>query len=298
MRPRPLLAVLALVAATPVRAEPPTPEVALTFAWPAALDARFELHRVRRQPGQPERSVEGRFTGRFEGRAAGKELRLGYRDMEGAEAAGLDGATRALLRSLERITAVIDGDGGLVRLEGMDRAVELMGGMVADLPESTRGELMRIAPAAMQKDFSETWSMLVAFWSGGSLEPGATYELKADAPVAVLPGERIRMETRYSLRRVLDCPGAKGRRCVELWFRSAPEPKDVERISRAMFEKLKVGGATAGMGPPSVIAEAVLITEPDRLVPHRLEVTRSTKVATPDGTVHERVDSSTWTYRY
>jgi hypothetical protein len=169
------------------------------------------------------------------------------------------------------------------------------------VPAQARQQLLQVAPAAFQKDARDTWGALVGVWAGNDLEIGADYVMEGEAPVAVLPGERVRIDARLRAERRLDCPGTGRPGCLELHLRSVPNAEDTDRIVKAFIAKLGVTNLPAGLRDLSMVTEVSLVTEPDRLVPHRLEVKRTARAAATNGVkqLHgERVDTTTWTYRY
>ena len=164
--------------------------------------------------------------------------------------------------------------------------------------------LERMAPAMLAKEASEFWSGLVQFWEGNDLTVGDDYQSDSRAPVGALPGESVHLHTYVVVKRRLPCPGGGGQ-CVEVWMRSQADADDIERVTRRFVSELGFPEqqVTATLGEMAGSTEVTLVTEPGRLVPHRLTRTRAVRVAPAadapkDAKPVDRRDESTWTFRY
>jgi len=161
-----------------------------------------------------------------------------------------------------------------------------------------------MAPAFIAKDASETWSLLVQFWRGQNLDVGEDYLSDSEVPVPALPGEKVRMHTTIRVERGLPCPNGGGT-CVEARMRSTPDPQDVARMAKRLVGDLglPVAQVEQAVGEMSADMEAVLVAEPGRLVPHRLEKTRMMSVrpgpgAPEDAKPIEGKDVTVWIFTY
>jgi hypothetical protein len=290
--------------AAPAWAEQPEGESkssALRFAWPTRLEAEVEYRRSKYDPGRPERNMAVALTARLNAVTTGNEVRIAYTEWKGD--LGADPYARALLQSSNQIVTVVSRNGAFLRIEGTTAAEDALKKMpgLERVPAQARQQLLQIAPATFEKEARDGWGALVGVWAGNDLEIGADYVMEGEAPVAVLPGERVRIDTRLRAERRLDCPGTGRPGCLELRLRSVPSAEDTDRIINAIIAKLGVTNFPASLSDLSMVTEVSLVTEPDRLLPHRLEVKRTTKAAVANGEkrLHgERVDTATWTYRY
>jgi hypothetical protein len=79
---------------------------------------------------------------------------------------------------------------------------------------------------------------------------------------------------------------------------SAPARARRHSVNSRITELLgqKFGGTTGlgQLGGGGVAEEVTLVTEPDRLIPHRLEMVRTVRVGDP--TRPRQVDRTTWTF--
>lgn len=299
-----LLLAAALCRTGPAWAEQPHDEsksTPLRFAWPARLEADVEYRRSKLDPSRPERNMAVALTARLSAVTTGNEVRVAYTEWKGD--LGADPYARALLQSSSHIVTVVSRRGAFLRLEGTDAAEDALKQMpgLEKIPVQARQQLLRIAPAALQKEAQDAWGALVGVWAGNDLEIGADYVMEGEAPVAVLPGERVRIDTRLRAERRLDCPGTGRPGCLELRLRSVPNAEDTDRIVNTIIAKLGVASFPASLSDLSMITEVSLVTESDRLLPHRLEVKRTTRATVANGEKRlqgERVDTTTWTYRY
>ncbi len=294
-----LAATLALGLAAPPAAD----TVSFRFAWPDALAAEVEQRRTRARTGKPTAAQAARA--RMVAELRGGERRIAFRDWRvagpGPAAPGMD----PLLAAAGRITTVTTRAGGFVRVDGIEPAVEVIRALGKDAPAEARpmiGRLAQLAPSLFAKEASEQWNVLVQFWDGKDLDVGEDYEVDSRVPVPVFPGESIRVLARIRVVRRLPCPG--GGACVEARMRSEPDAKDVERLARRLFAELKVPEqASATLGEMSAVTDFTLVTEPARLVPHRLEKVRTTRIAPAPGAAAdarpaEGRDESVWSFTY
>jgi hypothetical protein len=197
--------------------------------------------------------------------------------------------------------------GAFARIEGTEPALQAIRASMKEVkgaPPDALARLEKLAPAAFIKDASETWSLLVQFWSGNDLEVGEDYLSDSVVPVPAVPGETVRIQTAVRVRRRLPCPGGAGA-CVEAWMRNEPDPQDVTRLAKRLVEELGVplGKLDQALGELSAVNEAVLITDPARLLPYRLEKTRTVTVAPGPEAPQEAKpvtgrDTTVWTFTY
>jgi hypothetical protein len=278
--------------------------VTFRYAWPAGFTAAVEYRSVKVRDGK----LAGELSLRSELQAVdrGDERVIGFRGWTGSAAAD------PLVAASGRIEWVVGRDGAFRRLEGMEEALEALRSLTKGLETHAPGaaaRLEKMAPAALTKDASETWAMLVQFWNGESLDVGEDYESDSTVPVAVVPGERVRLLARIKVQRRLPCPGARGA-CVEVTMRSQPDAEDVARILRRLLGELTAGSAqlaqlVGALGEASAATEYALVTDPATLIPYRLTKVRTITVAAasgpPAGTAAattQRRDETTWTFSY
>jgi hypothetical protein len=294
---------LAFVALTAVasRAEDaaPAPDaVALVFRWPATLAADVEYRRTRDVTGAatPVSGAPGAatFRGRLALEASGDALRVGYRDWSGPDRQDV-----ALWAAAGKVVQVVDRGGALLRVD-TDAAVKTLRALP---PLAKDAQALSLATRWIENAARDTWLALVGNWAGRELELGEEYEAVSETPVAAVPGESLRSHVRVAARVRRACPGAPEARCVELSMSASPDGQDLLRVTRALVAKLGAARSAAAIGEMSATTDIVLVTEPDGLVPHRLELTRTVDVApgaaAPAGASPRRqVDTAVWTYSY
>lgn len=295
------LAAVPAAGAAPARAVAPD-TVSFRFGWPDALAAEVETTRTRTRPGRP--STAHTLKGRLETEVRGAERRVGFRGWRLAGGQPAPAGLDPLIGAAGQITTVTTRAGAFVRVEGMEAALAALRATTKDAPAEARpmlDKLQQLAPAMLTKDASELWAVLVQLWDGKDLDVGEDYEMDSRLPVTVLPGETVRVVTRLRVERRLTCPG--GGSCVEVGMRSEPDAKDVERVAKRLFAELSVPAqATAMLGEMSAVTEVALVTEPARLVPHRMAKVRKMRVASAPGAAPqppaEGRDASVYTFTY
>jgi hypothetical protein len=290
------------LAATP--ASPAKETVTFRFAWPESLAADVTHTRSKTRPGRPaeEISLRGRLTTELRG----AELWVGFRDWK-PTAPGAAKQLDPLLAAAGKVSTVVTRNGQFVRAEGIPQAVEAMRAQFREAPAEARPALERLekmAPAMMTKEARETWSMLVEFWNGQEYELDEANELDGASPILALPGEQIRIVTRFQIDRRLPCPG-RGGGCVQVRLRSQPDAKDVERVTKRFIAELGLPEAQVSslMGEMAMTTDVVVVTDPTNLVPYRFEKTRTTRIspgpnAPADAKPMEGRDVSVWTFTY
>jgi hypothetical protein len=280
--------------ASPSPSAAPRESVALRFAWPADLSADVEYSRSRTQTGRP--ASELKLRGRLVAAARGQGIAVRYSGWSGAE-----GEAAAMLRASERLAVVVDASGQAQAVEGIPDAVEALRKIPPFTDRSPQiAKVLELLPASLEKDARENWGMLVGTWAGNDLAVGETYESESKVAVPAVPEAKIRIRLSARAVRVAECPGRNGRRCVELWMRSEPDANDVRRVVTALMERFEapreaIQGALSQL---DVVMEATILSEPSTLVPSRLEVKKSTRLAGPDGKPASREDVQRWTFGY
>lgn len=276
----------------PADAQPET----VTFAavWPGDLDVEVTYDRRKTQTGRPTQVLH--LTGRLTAARRGDGLVV----RQGRWAGGPPEAA-ALLRAVDALALVV-GPGGEV--EGVEGVAAAVAGMRKTPPfdQATPRleEALKLVGPGLEKELREQWSLLVALWAGRALELGAEYEVASTVPVAALPAEAVRLQMRLEAVRRLECPPPRAAACVEVRFTSRADPEDVRRIAVALMERLGVPGDQLEryLGELRMESAARLVTEPATLLPHELEVTKTTRSSGADAAALERVDVQRWVYRH
>jgi hypothetical protein len=246
--------------------------VTLGFAWPTVLGADVTYRWTRTSTGKPAQGVT--VVGRLNVAPEGENLRVEYADWK-REPTGRT-ATGEPPVAPEKLVDVVDKRGALVRIDGE-------------------------APALVKTVAARTWQMLVGSWAGVELKVGKEYVATVEGPVPVVPGGKLKTTLRFRVERLLDCPGSPVAKCVELKLRSEPDHKSMAKLAAAMTPGEKDKGAPNSSDILEGVEEATLVTEPDRLIPHRLTITKTVSLGRPsreDPDGRSQVDRTTWTYDY
>jgi hypothetical protein len=304
-----LAAVLPALAAGAAPEERPSRRadvVTLRFAWPDPLEGRVEYRRTRTQAGKPESTFAARFVTRAV--AEGAAIRIATRDTSwSGDAPFPPGFAEQALRASEQVVEVVDARGRFGGLEGAEAMRRVLGKIfaLAEVPRAKADRAVALAEAAMRAEAEELWNVEVGFWIGADLEVGETYAMKADASVPLVPGLRMPHEVRFSARRRVPCAaGDREAGCVELVLRTAPDAAALDRARDAVV--LAAAGEGAAIPADeirdvSAETEALVVSDPATLVPHRLVWTKRVRVTwgTPDGpATAEREDRSAYEWRY
>jgi hypothetical protein len=292
--------------------------VVLRFDWPEGFRAEVETKRSRTRAGEggSSRSATSRYT--LRAWDDGSELRVGFSDFE-LEAQDLGSLAPAAQ------TQLLAQLGDLVPDFVVTRSGEFVG--IADF-EVFRGRLDLVLDQALPKgtdpsapaltevrrlltsqEFLESraagqWNALVGTWLEGELEIGATYSYEERSPVPIFPNEEILMSYEFSAQRLLPCPrSGEERECVELELRSMTDPADAKRLIDGLLERLTPAEARGAAVFTEFELENVihLVTEPDGLVPHRHEETKTLRGTVSVGGQTQRVEQvdlteSSYTY--
>ena len=247
--------------------------VSLVFGWPDGLNADVTYRWTRSKPGKPEQALA--MTARLTVARQGKTVRVAFRDWKAQPTA--NAAPGAAAPSLEAITTVVDTKGMFVRVDGTISAT---------------------MPALSRVQAERTWQMLVGSWTDVELEIGEDVETDVEGPmpsVPGLPGGTLKTKLRFRAERRLDCPDDPSKRCVELKTRSEADRESMAKLLGKMG--VQAGAKDAGTaGDLGAVEEIALVTEPDRLIPHRLDITKA--VGRREGGPPAQLDRTTWTFRY
>jgi hypothetical protein len=301
------LAVLAALAVAAAPGAPRRPDtVALRFAWRTPLEARVAYRRTVAQEGRPPSVFTARFTTRAE--RDGERIRIASRDTGwSGDAPFPPGFADQALRASEQVVEVLDARGAFAGLEGTEAMRPVLAKIfaLAEVPREQAARAVELAEAAMRTETEQLWNLQAGFWMGAELEVGRTYAMEGEAPVPLAPGLRARQEMRFSARRRVPCgAGEREARCVELTLRTSSDAGALASAAAAILPSLAGAGVSI---PPDEVreiaaeAEALVVTEPATLLPHRLVWTKRLRATwgTPDGlATAEREERSEYEWRY
>lgn len=284
--------------------------VTLHFAWPDGMRARVRTTSVKSQNlGQMSRLQDLVATYTMTATRGEKGTSVAFNDfqIERAEASEGDRAVERLLAY--RPGFVVDAEGRLTEVIGLDTLGELLlplqQKMSAADSEQESQELQAVAQAVTSEGYLKAragaeWSNLIGTWLNRTLVPGNPEIKTEESGMSGLVESPVSTEVQVSIARIDSCFRGQARDCVRL--RLTREPREDE-LRQALLPNLGKMLGIEDWGPGgtpdlrNVVATAQLIvdTEPDTLVPHRVEALRvfSLEMVRTDGTLEIRDSNRT-----
>lgn len=272
--------------------------VSLRYGWPNGLHGTMSSRVTRRRSGVPTPEnyvVSGRCDFTVDAHAAGQQVRF-----ERCTAA-VDGASARLAAwrtLLEKLTTIdqsylVNPQGELVGVEGI---AEVKSALDQWLEENAATQA--IDPATQQTirdtlyseerltaQAADEWNAMVGIWTGADLALGETYSARIEQPAPLLPDKKIPMDVTIAATHRAPCvDGDAEARCVAMTFTSSPDAKATSELTKSLAQQLDTTGKRdapeqqAQLERMEVHHRIVLLTEPDRLIPHRVERIKDTRV--------------------
>jgi hypothetical protein len=282
----------------------------LTFAWPEDLEADVEVRKLRsgnNGRSRFERVIEGRYRLRTEPR--GDALRVAS---EGLELTNLDGQRQtkspadaiddAAASVLLAPTLLVDRDGTLREVEGIQElrrqvAERIAAKLAPEMADRAEGIAARVLS---QEKLSELWSTAVETWIGMEVEPGEAYETEVEEGGYSRPGS-------LEVSEPIACASGEGdspclRLVLETWLNGENGDPSVVSSARELFAEL---GAALPEDASIRMTEwrdtVELVTEPERLIPHRVRWRREMRFdfdVSGEQFSLSRIDETEHRYRY
>jgi hypothetical protein len=278
--------------------------VALRFGWPEGFAARvtgFESRHLVSGETEDEDRTDLSYRLRVEPAPEGSRIRyedFALRNPKTRELVplravpGLEALSSAL-----RPSFVVSPDGRFGGTPGLDEDVarinhelDALQARTEPLPESAPLLPTRFSAELFRRHAPVEWWPLVEMWAGREVQPGARYALDLMTPMPLLAGTPIRMDGQLSVSRRCACDGADGPlRCIELVLVTNADPLELLPLLGAGAERHE-GEAPAPVTVTKLeLSETVrLVTEPETLVPHRVESRTRARLALrlSDGSIH------------
>lgn len=281
--------------------------IALHFGWPAGWNVPVTEERVRWQEGMGHRNVSTltvrsrMTTEEVEGviviRGHDHEL-----DTEGADERLVESMLESI-RVTEGLWTEVSAEGEFLRVGGLERYGERMAQFLAEknLPPEGAGRLAAVfSPEFLAAKAEDDWNLFVGFWLGAGMEIGDVLEYTGDGPNRVT-GEPMGMVIRWTFTGWTPCTRSEEElRCVRLETVVVPNEEEVNAFVVQMLGPiLEREGVALSFG--SHETHAVLVAEPDGLIPHRFErrtLTKGRLVVDGQEAEFEAGDISTRTYHH
>jgi len=154
----------------------------------------------------------------------------------------------------------------------------------------------------LEQGIVSDWNLYVGAWLGAELDRGDLYEIRYEQPVPMFGNAAIPMRTTFLFAGRAAChDGDEGQSCVILEMESFV---DSERLAAALEDFLSQFPADGQTPTVEALRQDVsvrLITEPDTLLPHRMDSRRYTETRMTmngDTTVGSQVEERRFVYRY
>jgi TPR repeat protein len=203
----------------------------------------------------------------------------------------------------EKLVRVVSRKGELVDVEGIEAAKVAMGEAFATPGRTSPPSraVLDVSADVLKGEAARNWAVEVGSWNGLDLEVGELYETESVPPVALARPVAVRMEGTVRVTgRVACAQGFSAPRCVALKSETRMDAEALEKVTRALLGSAGVevpNGAASGAASRT---EVTLVTEPDRLLPHRVELvtTVTTPPDRPGTNATETVDRTEWRYEY
>ena len=279
--------------AGPVAAE----TVDFTFDWPGGIEASVTYRGERvRSPAQGSvtQVVEGSYTLKVSDHPDGTLVQYTDADVDVDFGDVPDGPQRKLQELMVKAMSqppsyIIDPAGDYVRLHGLDelreRLGEMMGVIVAEIPEGVRPQVKRMFDNMLTTEVLETgiveiWNRDVGFWAGASLELGDWYEIEFTNRVAMLGNIDLPMRNRFRVVERVPCDGNDtGANCVRIESTSVVDDEDVAAAMEEFVARLGAqGSVTPSIKNLDQETRVILITDPATLRPFSVDASKETTV--------------------
>lgn len=269
------------------------------FNWPvgssATVNALYNL--LNTEDGRRTSTVvaEARLELSVREHPQGRLIRFGPPEVQGKGTVG-----PGLMDVYEQLfmpTFVVASKGDLLRLEDTDelrRKIQPGGGLVA--ADAVKALRSRLTDERLRGTAEGFWIPAVEMWKDLDFELGKFYETKARGLVPAIPGETVDvLSTSGAAKRVPCTDDEPGKlRCVLFQMRQVPDAGQLREIVRRTQSPRLVS--------LNYEKSIELVSEPDGLITHRLEVVYKVEevVQQPDGTsrVSTLINATRWVLTY
>ena len=286
---------------------------ALAYGWHAGITTRVEyaFEKKRTQQGvERGQSLSGSYVLRTSEHPGG--IRIDFSEVQTRIDGDDGGAGEHVVKLMEAVASnppayVVSPAGEVTEVVGLaeltERTREVVASTLDDAPAEVRERLLGLLAQMLTErnllaQLQQEWNRDVGQWIGAELEQGYLYEIDFEAPVPLFGNVTVPSHGTYEYlgRTKCDAQSADAR-CVILAFNSSVDEQGSRPILEALFNRL-------GVTPPDDLVFTVdyrveLVTEPDTLLPHRVQVTKSSEVPVPGGdTAVSQLEVKEFTYTY
>ena len=270
--------------------------VTLAFAWPAGLHAKVHYSAkktnlsdtyVRRQ------GLRGSYTLQTRPSPDGLGVHFDHVEVHPERITG--GATEVRLKHFMAELAnampsyLVNDAGAYLRLVGMERfqrnirlAIEHF---LSDVPGAERNNILRVADflssdRQLEANMAANWNQVVGVWAGVTLEQGRLYQAPRTDVVPALANVEVPVAAEFVYRGKVPCRPEETRRvCVQLDMQSSIDAERLRSALKALVRQLQQRhSAAVQLDRLEMNSTVRLVTEPETLLPHRLESSKTTLV--------------------
>ena len=290
--------------------------IALRYQWPDGLKAKVETISVKSQSfGQQSRTQDMSATYTMQATRDERGTAVNFADFD-VTRPGISAAERDVEKILAfRPGFLLDPDGKLIEVLGLDQLKLLLAPLqqrLSSAQEAERQGLQALARSVTSEQFIKTragteWGNIIGLWLGKSLQVGSPEKQITDSSAGGADDAPIATETKISIARIETCPRAGANGCVRLRLTQEPNSDALREVMKPKLNQLLGVDDWGPAGPPDLqsiqtTSQLIVDTEPDTLVPHRIESIRvmSLDLTRPDdGSLQVRDSTrSTSTYTY
>ncbi|MHC4821348.1 MAG: hypothetical protein ACYTDX_06475, partial [Planctomycetota bacterium] len=289
--------------------------VSLTFGWPVGLDLDVTEHRLKAKTSSPGTMDSTSTTTRY--RMTLDDHEEGFLvDFSHVDAAALP-ATSGPQEAMEAMTGnfrpdyIVSAEGDLLGLHNFDDLLDIVLAALKPTLESMERRIPQweqwIQNTLTEEFFYalalDIWGPMVYNWAGVDMEVGVTYTTATDQSLPVYPDALVPYTVEDRLEGRVPCPGQPDRYCVRI-VRTGRMDSEATRavLNRVFLEGLRErADLDMTIEALDIYDTVTVVTEPDGLVPHSLEIVRVT-IATVRGasdgpTRAERLDRREFHFR-
>lgn len=262
--------------------------VALRFAWPASLSATVESERIRVRKAETADSSAAAVTYHMQsGKGQGAERLVRFSDFELQAPGRAEPRVQEMIEQISQLVPSyrINNAGEFLGVYEVGKLKARMDTMMAPLlAEDSSGQLQSLVASLVSEQYlngvtAQEWNALVGTWVGADLELGQVYELEEQAPVPIIPGATVKMVSEFAVEARVPCAeDAQKKQCVQIHLYAEPDSAAMKAVLQQFMERISGSGAAAQVpvfDDLSIRSELLLITRPETLVPHYLELVKT-----------------------
>jgi hypothetical protein len=262
--------------------------VALRFAWPASLNATVASERIRVRKSETADSSAAAVTYHMQsGKGQGDERLVRFSDFELEVPAQTEARVQEMIEQIAQLVPSyrINNAGEFLGVYEVAKLKARMDTMMAPLlADDSSGQLQSLVASLVSEQYlngvtAQEWNALVGTWVGADLELGQVYELEEQAPVPIIPDATVKMVSEFAVEARVPCAeDAQEKQCVQIHLYAEPDSAAMKAVLQQFIERIAGSGAAAQVpvfDDLSIRSELLLITRPETLVPHYLELVKT-----------------------